>query len=66
MLQRSATVLTVFLDFGKLHWLAISSAGWPFIVFYICKLDYHPGDESLCMIEESLKTVFNNASLYNE
>lgn len=59
-------MLTVFVDIGKLHWLAISSAGWPFIIFYICELDCNPGDESLCMIEESLKTVFNNASLYNE
>lgn len=26
-------------------------------------MDCNPGDESLCMIEESLKTVFNNALL---
>lgn len=66
ILLRSATMLAAFADFGKLCCLAISSAGWPFIIFYICKLDYNPGDESLCMIEESLKTVFNNALLYNE
>lgn len=59
MLQRSATVFTVFIDVGKLHWPAVH-------YIHICELDCNPGDESLCMIEESLKTVFNNASLYNE